>query len=65
MDAYFKSCPTCRSELSGVIATQDRVSAAEIVSWQANSGPKSQRRLSVYEFSDGVIRGVYYFAAEK
>ena len=65
MNAYFKSCPTCRSELSGVASTPGRVSAIEIASWQGKNGPKSQRSISVYEFSDGMINRVYYFPAEK
>ena len=64
MNAYFKSCPTCRSELSDVASTPGRVSAVEIASWQGKSGPKSQRVISVYEFSDRVISRVYYFPAE-
>lgn len=65
MNAYFKSCPTCRSKLSSVISTQNRVSAVEIASWQGASGLNSQRALSVYEFSDKKITRVYYFPAEK
>ncbi|WDE13730.1 nuclear transport factor 2 family protein [Thalassomonas haliotis] len=65
MDSYFKSCPTCRSELAEVLATTSRVSAIEIASWQGTSGRKSQRAISVYEFSNGVITRVYYFPAEK
>lgn len=65
MDAYFKSCPTCQSVLSGTISTAGRVSAVEIASWQGKAGLKSQRGLSVYEFSEGLIHRVYYFPAEK
>lgn len=65
MNAYFESCPSCRSELSSVISTASRVSAVEDASWQGDSGPETQRALSVYEFSDGLISRVYYFPAEK
>ena len=64
MNAYFESCPTCQSELSGIISTADRVSAIEIASWQGKSGSKSQRSISVYEFSEGMIQRVYYFPSE-
>jgi hypothetical protein len=64
MDAYFKSCPTCQSALSGVISTPGRVSAVEVATWQGKTGPRSQRSLSVYEFSEGLIHRVYYFPAE-
>ncbi len=65
MNAYFKSCPTCRSELSGVVSTTSRVSAVEIASWQGDSGPRAQRAISVYELSGGAISRVYYFSAKK
>jgi limonene-1,2-epoxide hydrolase len=65
MDSYFKSCSTCRSKLSEMVATTSRVSAVEVASWQGKSGLKSQRAISVYEFSNGLISRVYYFPAEK
>jgi hypothetical protein len=64
MNAYFKSCPTCRSKLTDVTSTSSRVSAVEIATWQGKSGLKSQSAISVYEFSNGVISRVYYFPAE-
>jgi ketosteroid isomerase-like protein len=64
MNAYFKSCPTCRSELSDTFSTTSRVSAVEVASWQGKSGPRSQQAISVYEFSGGLITRVYYFPAE-
>lgn len=53
MDAYFGSCPTCQSSLSETISTSSRISAIETARWQGKSGSKSQRSISVYEFSDG------------
>lgn len=64
MNAYFKSCPTCQSALSGSISTPERVSTIEVASWQEKGTPRSQRSVSVYEFSEGLIRRVYYFPAE-
>ena len=64
MDAYFESCPTCQSAISGILSTRDRVSAIEIASWQGKSGSRSQRSISVYEFSQGLIQRVYYFPSE-
>jgi hypothetical protein len=64
MNAYFESCPSCRSELSGIISTSDRVSAIEVASWQGESGPRSQSSIAVYEFSQGLIQRVYYFPSE-
>ncbi len=65
MTAYFKSCPTCRSSLAGVIATANRVSAVEVAHWQGRDGPRTQRGIAVYEFSGELIRRVYYYPAEK
>lgn len=65
MNDYFKSCSTCKSELSEMVSTKSRVSAVEIASWQGKNGKKSQRAISVYEFSAGLITRVYYFPAEK
>lgn len=66
MDRYFQSCPTCRSEPVTIIASRDRVGAVETASWQGRDGsPKSQSGVSVYEFSGGLIRRVYYFPAER
>ncbi|MCU7376410.1 nuclear transport factor 2 family protein [Paucibacter sp. O1-1] len=65
MNAYFTSCPTCRSVLSDVFSTTNRVSAVEVASWQGQDGLKSQRAISVYEFSEGLINRVYYFPARK
>lgn len=65
MDGYFKSCSTCRSELSEMVSTASRVSAIEVARWQGKNGAQSQRAISVYEFSDGLITRVYYFPAEK
>lgn len=65
MNGYFQSCPTCRSQLAELIASRDRVSAVEVADWQGKDGPKTQRGISVYEFSGSLIKRVYYFPAEK
>jgi len=65
MKGYFKSCPSFRSSLLKVMATQERISAWEEASWQTESGRKAQTSLSVYEFKDGLIQRVYYFPSEK
>jgi hypothetical protein len=64
MTGYFQSCPTCRSELAEIIASRDRVSAVEIASWRGKNVQKTQRSLSVYELSGGLIKRVYYFPVE-
>lgn len=65
VDSYFKSCPSCRTRLTNIASTPNRVSAIEIASWQGKNGSKSQRSISVYEFSGELISRVYYFPAEK
>ncbi len=65
MQSYFKSCPSCRSQLKQLRSTSARVSALEIASWDGKDGRRSQSSLSVYEFEQGLIRRVYYFPAER
>jgi len=65
MNGYFQSCPTCRSNLTALIASRDRVSAVEVANWQGKDGPKMQSGMAVYEFSGGLIKRVYYFPVEK
>ena len=65
MTSYFKNCPTCRSEIQILGATETRVTAIETASWQAASGARSQRSVSIYELQNGAIRRVYYFPVEK
>lgn len=64
MKKYFKSCPTCRSSLAGVVATPNRLTAVEIAQWKKGTVDKEQRSISVYEFSGAMISRVYYFPAE-
>ncbi|MCA1798061.1 MAG: nuclear transport factor 2 family protein [Xanthomonadaceae bacterium] len=64
MNDYFEACPTCQSVLFGTISTPDRISAIEIASWQGTTGLRSQRSISVYEFSESLIQRVYYFPSE-
>ena len=64
MGRYFKSCSTCKSSLESVQRAGSRVTAMERASWTTKSGPKSQRSLSIYEFSGDKILRVYYFPAE-
>jgi len=65
MNDYFRSCASCRSELAGVIASHDRVSAVEVANWQGEDRPMQQRSISVYEFAGDLIQRVYYFPAEQ
>lgn len=64
MGSYFKSCPSCRSSLSGVIATSHRLGAIEVARWESANGKQERRGVSVYEFSGSLISRVFYFPAE-
>lgn len=65
MTAYFKSCPSCRSQIGRVVATGERLSAVEVARWESKSGAKEQQSISVYEFAGPLIKRVYYFPAER
>ena len=65
MRSYFTSCPSCRSRLISMMATQERISAWEEASWEVEATRKKQTSLSVYEFKGDLIQRVYYFPAEK
>lgn len=64
MESYFDSCPTCRSKISAIMPSQDRVTAIEVASWEVNGELRSQQSVSVYEFSGIEIAAVYYFPTE-
>jgi len=64
MTEYFASCPTCRSVVSSMMPSQDRVGVIEVASWQTKKGSKSQQALAIYEFAGSKIKAVYYFPAE-
>lgn len=64
MKRYFKSCPTCKSELTWIKVAGSRLSAVERATWTGKNGKKAQSSLSVYEFKNGKIARVYYFPAE-
>jgi hypothetical protein len=65
MTSYFNSCPGCRSQVTKITTTANRVSTVEIATWESLSGPKSQSTLAIYEFEGNLIRRVYYFPEER
>ncbi|ASG64816.1 hypothetical protein CEW91_00980 [Idiomarina piscisalsi] len=64
MSGYFKSCPSCQSELTDITVLGNRVSTIEEASWRQKDQLRSQKSLAIYEFSNSLIRRVYYFPAE-
>ena len=65
MVEYFKSCASCRSRLAHTFSSNNRVSALEVAIFQTSKGVQEQRSVPLYEFSNGLIKRVYYFPAEK
>ncbi len=65
MQDYFKSCNSCKSRLAHIFSSGGRVSALEVASFESNDGIQEQQSLSVYEFSDTLIKRVYYFPVEE
>jgi uncharacterized protein (TIGR02246 family) len=65
MQKYFKSCPSCRSELVQLATSKERVATVEVASWQSRTGPRQQQGIAVYEFTGPLIRKVHYFPVEK
>lgn len=65
MAGYFRSCPSCRSELESVMVAGSYVTLYERAMWDTKGGPRAQRSLAVYEVRDGLIRRAWYYPAEK
>jgi hypothetical protein len=65
LTGYFKSCPSCRSEIESLMSAGSYVTVHERAMWETKTGKKSQKSLAVYEVRDGSIRHVWYFPAEK
>lgn len=61
---YFAANADVRSQLTWLSASHERVAAMETVAWTGAGGRRTQSSLSVYEFSAGKIRRVWYFPAE-
>ncbi|ATZ73389.1 hypothetical protein CWC33_06600 [Idiomarina sp. X4] len=64
MSGYFESCPSCQSQLANFTVLGRRLSVVEEASWRQNGKPRSQKSLTVYEFSNNLIHRVYYFPTE-
>ena len=65
LTGYFKSCPSCRSEIESLMAAGSYVTVHERAMWETKAGKKAQKALAVYEVREGLIRRVWYFPAEK
>ena len=64
MAGYFSACPSCRSSISKMMPSQNRVSVIEVASWESDGVRKSQQAMAVCEFAGSKIAAVYYFPAE-
>ncbi len=65
MEGYFKNCPSCRSTLEWIQASDERVITLERAEWMSKNGLKKQKSVAVYEFRKNKILRVYYLPAEK
>src|SRR5262245_39842912 len=65
LTGYFKSCPSCRSEIESLMAAGSYITVHERATWETKAGKKEQKALAVYEVREGLIRRVWYFPAEK
>ncbi|CAB0151371.1 hypothetical protein PSI9734_01760 [Pseudidiomarina piscicola] len=64
MKGYFESCSSCQSRLIKLSASGSRVSTIEEASWLRNGQRRAQQSIAIYEFSNHLIRRVYYFPAD-
>jgi len=63
LENYFKSCPSCRSEIKNLSQSGNRVTLTERAHWKSGTGDfKSNDSLAVYEFAGGKIVRVFYYA---
>ncbi|MFN0119242.1 MAG: nuclear transport factor 2 family protein [Blastocatellia bacterium] len=65
MAAYFRSCPTCHSEIESIMTAGRFVTIHERAMWTGKNGAQAQRSLGVYEIRDGRIQRAWYYPAEK
>jgi len=59
--AYFKSCPSCKSKISNLMASGSRVSFTETASWKTDKGVEFKDNYAVYEVENGLIVRAYYY----
>src|SRR5262249_4719029 len=59
LTGYFKSCPSCQSEIESLMAAGSYITVHERAMWETKAGKKSQKSLAVYEVRDRLIRHVW------
>lgn len=64
MRSYFRSCPSCRSVLDGIMEAGNLVTTYERAQWTSGGVPRTQTSLAVYEVRNGRIRRVWYYRTE-
>jgi hypothetical protein len=64
MRKYFRSLPSSRSSIEGVVEAGRFVSVRERARWQGKSGERTQSALAVYEVEEGRVRRVWYYPAQ-
>lgn len=66
LEGYFRATPDARATLGEVLVDGAFATAVETTTWRDGDGARrTQSATSVYEFgADGLIRNVWYFAAQ-
>jgi len=66
MERYFRNLPSANSELDMLATNGSFVSVRERATWKNKQGePRSQNAFSIYEVTEGQIRRVWYYPAQK
>lgn len=63
MTQYFAQIPSARSESEAVMVAGNLVTVRERAHWNAESGPRSQMSLAVYQIKYQKIHRVWYYPA--
>jgi hypothetical protein len=61
MVRYFRSMPTVRSQIEGILPAGDFVTVHERVTWRRGDVEQTQSAVAVYKVREGRIAAVWYF----
>ena len=64
MNAHFARSPSTRSEMRDISALGDFVTVIEAAMRDSDAATRSQCAITVYQFSEGLIANVWYYAAQ-
>jgi hypothetical protein len=64
MRKYFRSLPSSRSSIEGMVEAGRFVSVRERARWEGKTGERTQSALAVYEVEEGRVRRVWYYPVQ-